>query len=194
MVALLATVFSVLLLHTRDVVRSSVIENLEAGQQLLALFESQRQREANLQASVLSETPTLKAALDTYLAEASLAGDEIGEQAFATLQREVARLAAFLSVDAVAVADTDGRVLASAGPAAGAWAPSQRLQPQQHAAADQAVDVVVSLGDERFRVTEAPIWLARAISARPAAPAPWRLRAALIRTNTAASSPRPMMS
>ena len=71
-VVVLAAVFTVLMLHTRTLVRRSVVDNLEAGQRLLALFERERQHEAALQATVLTESPPLKAALDTYQSESML--------------------------------------------------------------------------------------------------------------------------
>jgi putative nucleotidyltransferase with HDIG domain len=152
--------FGVLVLHTRDVVRGNVIENLENGQRLLAVFESQRQQETNLQASVLTESPTLKAALDTFFAERRMSPDEAyGEQARETVGREVAKLAGILNSDVVAVTEPSGTLLASAGGAAALWIPGRRVHLPRPAGGDVAFDQIVSLGTDRFRVTAAPIWL-----------------------------------
>jgi putative nucleotidyltransferase with HDIG domain len=159
-VVLLGAVFAMLLLHTREVVRHSVIENLEDGQQQLALVEQQRRHEASLQAVVLTETPTLKAALDTYLADNPLRPEAGGaEQALVTVEREVSKLASVLGSQAVAVVDTDHRVLASAGPAAAAWRRGRHLALGRVLARDDAFELVIALDDQRFRVTGAPILL-----------------------------------
>ena len=71
-VLVLAAVFTVLILHTRSLVQRSVVDNLEAGQRLLALFERERQHEGALQATVLTESPTLKAALDIWQSEMAM--------------------------------------------------------------------------------------------------------------------------
>src|SRR4030095_4223771 len=125
---------------------------------LLALFESERQHEAALQTTVLTENPTLKAALDTYQSEIALQRDDTREsQVLATVDHEVTKLAGLLQVDVVSVVGADGRVIASAGPRAAAWA-------RQHVTLGDAVEstafeTVVSLGPQTFRTTVAPLQL-----------------------------------
>lgn len=157
----LAVTFGTLVLHTREVVRTNVVENLEAGQRELALFERERQQRASLQASVLTESSTLKAALDTYLTERTVGDPSIAEQALATLQREVSKLGGLLRSDVVAVVDSHDRVLASAGPAVASWIIGQRIPLDRDRDTD-AFDVVAAVGHQQFRVAGAPIYLGEA--------------------------------
>ena len=157
-VVVLAAVFTVLMLHTRTLVRRSVVDNLEAGQRLLALFERERQHEAALQATVLTESPPLKAALDTYQSESMLNDERGGTQASATVEHEVTKLAGLLQSDIVAVVGVDGRVIASAGPRAAAWRPRQDVRLGE-SAASAAFETVVTLGGQTFRTTVAPMQL-----------------------------------
>lgn len=63
---LLLVVFLVVFYSVRGQVRASVSANLESGQRMFAALETRRQREMIAQAGALSDSPTLKAALDTY--------------------------------------------------------------------------------------------------------------------------------
>ncbi|HEY8551775.1 MAG TPA: HD-GYP domain-containing protein [Vicinamibacterales bacterium] len=155
----LTALFAVLLLHTREVVERGVVEHLEAAQHQLALFERDRQREAVLRATVVSENPTLKAALDTYKAELELGAEPATlRQVLATVQLELDKLAGLLEGDVIAVLDLDGHVMASAGPSAKAWrAGVQAIEPDGRRVA--AAEKVVQLGTDSFRVTLVPVWL-----------------------------------
>ena len=54
----------------RGQVRRVVTANLESGQRLVSAIETRRHGDLRAQAENLAESPTLKAALDTYAAEA----------------------------------------------------------------------------------------------------------------------------
>ena len=58
--------------RARSGARSRSSTNLESSQRMFAALETRRQRELRAQAATLAENPTLKAALDTYLAEAPI--------------------------------------------------------------------------------------------------------------------------
>ena len=68
---LLLIVFAVVFYTVRIQVRQSVISSLESMQGLFAALELRRQRDLPGQAATLAENSTLKAALDTYIAEAA---------------------------------------------------------------------------------------------------------------------------
>ena len=65
---LLVAVFVVVMFSVRHQVRQTVVDNLESSQRLFAAVETRRQHELRAQAANLAENPTLKAALDTYIA------------------------------------------------------------------------------------------------------------------------------
>ena len=120
MVLLLAAVFATLMLDTRARVTHDVAANLDVSQRVFAALEHRRQQEIRLQMSALAESPTLKAALDTWETEwqrTRLASPDL----VATVEREVQRLASHVPADAVIVLDQSHHVLASAGPQAPAW-------------------------------------------------------------------------
>lgn len=117
----LSAVLIVVALTVRDHVRQSVIERLETGQRLLATLEQQRAEDLHTQVATLAESPTLKAALDTYAAERRTAPEEVRSQLVATVARELEKLASRLDADVLAARDPDGRVLAVTGRRAGDW-------------------------------------------------------------------------
>src|SRR6188472_4142736 len=65
----LSAVLVLVTLSVRDHVRESVVEKLTTGKRLLATMEERRIDVLRSQAATLAESPTLKAALDTYHAE-----------------------------------------------------------------------------------------------------------------------------
>lgn len=162
-VAVLAALFAVLIVHTRGLVHRSVLDNLEAGQRLLAVVETERGRDAAVQATVLSESPTLKAALDTYQSEVVLdAAGRSEDEARATVQREVVKLASLLPFDVVAVLGARQQVIASAGRLSAGWR-ANRLVALPGIDESTAAESIVALdGGQTFRVTSAPLKLGRA--------------------------------
>ena len=117
----LGLVFLALSWQTDARLAESAAAELERGQQWFADVEARRSQERRLQAAVLAENPTLKAAVDTYLSE--LAAGTPAADLLPTVAQETLKLAMLLGTPALAVAGADGRILASAGPRAGDWPP-----------------------------------------------------------------------
>jgi len=65
---ILSLVFVVLLVNARDQVRAFELEKLEAGERAFSRLEAQRQRDEAAALAGFAESPTLKAALDTFTA------------------------------------------------------------------------------------------------------------------------------
>lgn len=118
----LAAVFVLVSLDARARVRREVADKVDRSQRLFTQVEEQRQHDLFAMASTLAENPTLKAALDTFQAEARY-GDRVRRHALvATVQHELDKLARRVPADVLAVTGADGRVLVASGPRADAWA------------------------------------------------------------------------
>ncbi len=150
----LVAVSAVLTLHTRTLVERGMADKLAAGQTQLALFEKARQEEALLRATVVSENPTLKAALDTFETERLFGDGDASGQARATVHREAAKLASLLDADVLSVLGGDGRVTASAGSRSEGWTVGL---PVGTVAGRAATEIFIHVGREPFRATLAPI-------------------------------------
>ncbi len=158
-VALLLLVVFVVTLSVRDQVRQAVTQNLESTQRLFAALETRRQREMQAQAATLADSPTLKAALDTYAAYAPTAHDATRSQLFATITNELEKVSQRVEADAIVLADARRNTLAAAGRLAERW---QRGRPVSViAAGDEAgmYDGVVHTGDHTFRIVSVPLVL-----------------------------------
>jgi hypothetical protein len=130
----LIAAFLTLTIETRMRVTQEVAANLDASQRVFATIETRRQREAQLQAQNFADSPTLKAALDTWQAEAQPNPGSHTSDLVATVQHEVEKLSSRVSADAVAVAvpgpRNDGdvwNVLVSGGARRAAWPHGTRL-------------------------------------------------------------------
>src|SRR5262245_66170941 len=66
---LVAIIFGVVVWTVRDQVRETIRVSLESSQQVFAALQAREQRGLQLQAATAAESPTLKAAVDTYAAE-----------------------------------------------------------------------------------------------------------------------------
>ena len=155
-VLILAAVFLVVTLIVRDRVRATAIARLTVGQTMLSTLEQRRSQELQTQAETLAESPTVKAAMDTYLAESYVADVEVHRQLIRTVQREVDELADRIRPDIVAVLDSSGTVVAAAGRRRGDW---PHMMPGGTAAAD---DFLVLPGGV-FRVASAPLVVERTV-------------------------------
>jgi putative nucleotidyltransferase with HDIG domain len=147
-----------LTIETRLRVKAEVAANLDASQRAFALLESRRQKEAELLALNFADSPTLKAALDTYEAETRRSASGDTADLVATVQHEVEKLSLRVSADAVVVAvpgkqrDSDvWDVLASGGARRAAWPRGTHLPAGDAAAADS----VVAMPAGTFRVVSA---------------------------------------
>ena len=156
---LLALVFVVVRASVRDQVRVAITRNLDVTQRMLAALEARRIHELRLQAETLADSPTLKAALDTYTAEqfARADGDEL-QPLLLTLQRELDKLAARVESDAVAIASTDGAPLAVSGRLSDAWTHGQSDAALLRKGPVDADSLVLS-GSTLFRVVHVPLTL-----------------------------------
>ena len=118
---LLLVVFVVVTVSVRDQVRQSVTTSLESSQRMFAKLETRRRGELVGQAGTLAENPTLKAALDTYQAEAQTASRVVKEQLLATIDGELEKVAARIESDAIVLADMHQNTLAAAGRLSDSW-------------------------------------------------------------------------
>jgi putative nucleotidyltransferase with HDIG domain len=115
--ALLAVTFS-----GHELVRAGVADRLERSQRLLAALEERRGHELHVQAATLAESPTLKAALDTFQTELRTTSAEGRQELVATVARELDKFAARINPDVLAVRDQNGALLAVAGRRGHDWA------------------------------------------------------------------------
>jgi putative nucleotidyltransferase with HDIG domain len=152
----LTAVLLVVTLTVRDHVRRSVVEKLETGQRLLATLEERRSSDLRAQAATLAESPTLKAALDTYQAERRNASETVRSQLVATVTREIEKLASRLDIDVIAARDVDGGIVAVAGRLASDWTVESQPGGSDGPEAEASF---VSLPAGIFRVTTVPLRL-----------------------------------
>ena len=82
---------------------------------MLSEIEKRQSRELQAQVDILAESPTLKAALDTYQSELAVSNASSRAELILTIERELAKLAARIQPDVLAVTDPAGNVLATAG-------------------------------------------------------------------------------
>jgi putative nucleotidyltransferase with HDIG domain len=157
---ILVAVFVLISLDVRQRVRESVAANLASGQQAFARVERIRRQDLLATVSVLAESPTLKAALDIWQTEREA---NAGSQAalIATVQRELAKIAAQIDADALAVLDAAGEVVASAGPRASAWPEGTALRSRD--AEFEPGEFLVRLETGTFRVMGVPLQVGGAI-------------------------------
>ena len=157
---ILGAVFALITIDVRQRVRQTVTADLEAGQQAAARLQRERQRDLHTTVSLLAETPTLKAALDTWQSERG-AGPALQHELIETVQREADKIAARVGAHVLALLDGDGRIVASAGPLAGAWPRGTSLRARGQE--EDASEFVASLPAGAFRVIGAPLRLGDAV-------------------------------
>ncbi len=142
---ILVAVFVLIIVEVRQHVRESVAGNLDAAQDVFAEMEERREQELMMTVAALAESPTLKAALDTWQTEGRDGGELVGE-AVSTVQREVGKIAESVGADARRA------VIASAGSRADAFVPGTSMH-----SATVAPDAVVEMPSGLFRVMEVPL-------------------------------------
>jgi signal transduction histidine kinase len=111
-VGIVALMFALLGVTVRTQTRRLLAASLAGQQHRIAEIQGEETRELIRLSALMTESPTLRAALETYQAEWSTAGPKRGDL-LATIQAEVERLAAGLNRDLVAVAGTRGTILAA---------------------------------------------------------------------------------
>jgi putative nucleotidyltransferase with HDIG domain len=152
---ILSLVFVVLLVNARDQVRAFELEKLEAGERAFSRSEAQRQRDEAAALAAFAESPTLRAALDTF-ARPQPVSSRAQEQELelrTTVSREVERLAMLTSNDVVATVDVEGRVFASGGPAATLWRADTPIPGLTAQAAPSSGVALLASGAFRYRST-----------------------------------------
>ena len=150
----LSAVLVVVTLSVRDQVRQSVVEKLATGQLLLETLEERRMEELRTQAATLIESPTLKAALDTYHAERRTAPPAVRSQLVETVRRELDKVAARLAADVVAIRDINDDVLSVSGRRAAEWTAEYRQM--EHGSANATI---LTLPSGVFRAVTIPFTL-----------------------------------
>ena len=157
-VILLAAVFTVVTVSVRNQVREAVGDQLESSQRMVAAIETREQREMLLQAVNIAESPTLKAAVDTYAAESGNASASVRSQLLNTIAGELEKVAARVEVDAVAVVDDRRQTLAAAGRLGHLWR-SGELVPTILDRGTETAEGIVHRGNQVFRVVALPLVL-----------------------------------
>jgi putative nucleotidyltransferase with HDIG domain len=152
----LAAVSSVLVLETRAVVERGIAGDLAAAQRQLAASQRERQREAQLRASLIASSPGVRAVLESYQEERAFGGAAAARRQLTSLQLEVDRIAGLLRTDGLAIVGLDGRVVVSAGNHASSWPAGTRLLTPVDGEAFETDQVLRSAG-EVFRTMVAAI-------------------------------------
>ncbi|HEU4890994.1 MAG TPA: HD-GYP domain-containing protein [Vicinamibacterales bacterium] len=134
-------------------VRETVTKNLESAQRMLSALEERQSRELLAQVAVVAESPTLKAAIDTYQAEIRRSDANTRSELIRTIDRELEKVASRLKPDVVAVSDPAGNVLAVAGQYWESW-PSFVAPPTA-----RKLETVVTLPSGVFRRFSTPLAL-----------------------------------
>ena len=156
-VIILTIVFIVLIVEARDRMRDVETAKLEASSRIFNLFEERRDKDQLATTATLAETPTLKAAFDTYVTEARLGSSDDRLQAQQTVTRELEKLATVTSASVLAILDRDSRVFASAGSARQQWPPNEKVALSMREPSTFHAVAMVRAGV--FRVSGAPLQL-----------------------------------
>ena len=149
----LTAVLLLIAVQGRNYVRETVTGKLTAGQRMLSAMEQRRARELQTQVDILAESPTLKAAIDTYQSEMPASDASSRAELIRTIERELGKLAARIEPDVLAVTDPAGNVLAAAGRYRDDW-PRFMTPPTS-----KNRETMVSLSSGLFRQVSAPLAL-----------------------------------
>src|SRR5438270_4719199 len=148
-------VFSVVWFSTRNQVRESVATNLSASQRVFSALETRRQREMLAQTTVVADSPTLKAAIDTYQSETRGGQAPPTPDLLKTIDNEVTKLASQIRSDAIVLTDLRQSTMSAAGRLADRW---PRGTPVQLAASTaNTFDGIARMGGLVFRVSAVPM-------------------------------------
>jgi len=152
---LLAMVFSVVWFSTRRQVRESVAANLSASQRVFSSLETRRQHEMLAQAGVVADSPTLKAAIDTYLLETK-GGAAPTPALLQTIDLEMDKVAAQALSDAIVLTDLRQNTLSAKGRLADRWPVGKPVQ-LAGSSANGTFDGIARMGGTVFRVSAVPM-------------------------------------
>jgi putative nucleotidyltransferase with HDIG domain len=149
----LAAILFLIGIRGSQYVRETVTDKLTAGQRMLSALEQRQSRELQTQVAILAESPTLKAAIDTYQSELAVSDASTRAELILTIERELGKLAERIQPDVLAVSDPAGNVLATAGRYRGDW-PRFMTPPTA-----KIRESMVSLPSGLFRRVSAPLEL-----------------------------------
>jgi putative nucleotidyltransferase with HDIG domain len=149
----LASILLLIAIQGSHYVRETVTDKLTAGQRMLSALEQRQSRELQSQVAILAESPTLKAAIDTYQSELAISDASTRAELILTIERELGKLAERIQPDVLAVSDPEGHVVAVAGRYRRDW-PRFMTPPT---AKDR--ESMVSLPSGLFRRVSAPLAL-----------------------------------
>jgi putative nucleotidyltransferase with HDIG domain len=150
---LLFGVFVAITLTVGEQVRDTVRTQLDVSQRMVAEIQAHEVRDLRRQAAASADSPTLKAAVDTYAAERHDSDRSVQAQLLNTIKRELDKLSSVVDADAIIVVDHRGMTLAAAGELANHWtigAPAPRSN-------DAEFDGVVRTGQDVFRLISVPL-------------------------------------
>jgi putative nucleotidyltransferase with HDIG domain len=157
--ALLAVIFVVVMLSVRSQVRDTARANLEASQRMFGAIQMREQRAMRLQAGNVAESPTLKAAVDTYAAESRFGSASVQAQLVNTIKEELSKVADRVEADALVVVDSKLNTLAAAGRMAAAWPAGHPVPLVGDSRTLNASDSVAHVGDATFQIVTVPLTL-----------------------------------
>ena len=149
---ILAAIFVVLTMETRNRAARVVSENLETTERIFSAVEGYRKQQIGLQLSHLASSPELGNALLLYATSRPPQS-----LAIPALQRQLERIAAQFSASTVFVVDPDGTIVASAGVHKDAWVPGRTMRPDTAPAAQIAGEQIVHRPGGVFRVAAVPV-------------------------------------
>jgi putative nucleotidyltransferase with HDIG domain len=149
----LTAVLLLIAIQGSSYVRETVTDRLKSAQRMLSALEQRRSRELQAQVAVVAESPTLKAAIDTYQAEMRRSDANTRAELIRTIDRELTKVASRLQPDVLAVTDPAGNVLAVAGRYRDSW-PSFVAPPTA-----RERETVVTLPSGLFRRISTPLAL-----------------------------------
>jgi signal transduction histidine kinase/CheY-like chemotaxis protein len=162
----IAVSFVALSVAVRGQTRALLAGMVAAQQRMILAFQSRAQVELLRTSTLMTDSPTLRAAMETYRVEADAVGARL--DLLSTIQREAEKVAAHLGNDLLLITDDRGRVLAAAGAAAGSGPaidadlssrPLIRRALNPQSPADAHGFAVIEFGGQHFRLGAAPIVL-----------------------------------
>jgi len=165
-VAAVCAGFFVVSIEIRKRTKALLAETVAHHQSLVLKFQQERLEEVLRTSSLLTDSPTLRAAMETYQLESGPA-DAGRADLLETIRNEAAKVAAGLSRDLLIVTDREGRVLAASGsgprlPSPGEDLASRAIVRQALAetpARDQGNFAILDLEGDRYQAGGAPIVL-----------------------------------
>lgn len=130
------------------------MDRLDGTRQMFAALETGRHRDTSIEAAVLARSQALVAALGGVETEYGLVVDAGSRQA---AEGELARLTDLLDLDAAALVDLRGVIVASAGAQRGSWLPGQPARTDQAPLGGNGGERILRRSYGVFRVVALPL-------------------------------------